>query len=233
MKVSEILGPTVQGEGPSIGRRAGFVRLGRCDLACSWCDTPYTWDWKGQNGVPYDPAKELHEMSTGAVVERVEEMGVGLVVVTGGEPFVQLPALIELARALATRGYELEVETNGRHAPPARLTDAVAAFNVSPKLPNSGQDLSVTIKDDALKALLATLKARFKFVCRDAADVELVADIARRLKVPGNRVWVMPEGRTPQAVHRHLREVAGAAIAKGFNISGRLHVDIWDDERGH
>jgi 7-carboxy-7-deazaguanine synthase len=43
----------------------------------------------------------------------------------------------------------------------------------------------------------------------------------------------MPEGRTPQAVRRHLRAVAGAAIDSGFNVSGRLHVDIWDDERGH
>ena len=37
--VSEIFGPTWQGEGPSLGRRCGFVRLGRCNLACTFCDT--------------------------------------------------------------------------------------------------------------------------------------------------------------------------------------------------
>src|SRR4029450_7825218 len=52
--VSEVFGPTFQGEGPSVGRRAGFVRLGRCNLDCSWCDTPYTWDWER-----HDPAVEL------------------------------------------------------------------------------------------------------------------------------------------------------------------------------
>ena len=42
--VAEIFGPTWQGEGPSAGKVAAFVRLGLCDQACSWCDTPYTWD---------------------------------------------------------------------------------------------------------------------------------------------------------------------------------------------
>ena len=47
LAVSEIFGPTHQGEGPSTGRLCGFVRLARCNLSCLWCDTPYTWDWGG------------------------------------------------------------------------------------------------------------------------------------------------------------------------------------------
>ena len=50
LTVSEIFGPTFQGEGPFTGRAAVFLRLGRCNLDCKWCDTPYTWDWKGKNG---------------------------------------------------------------------------------------------------------------------------------------------------------------------------------------
>ncbi len=59
--VAEVFGPTFQGEGFSLGCRAAFVRLGRCNLDCgqgagaTWaCDTPYTWDW-----ARYDPAVEL------------------------------------------------------------------------------------------------------------------------------------------------------------------------------
>ncbi len=200
MKISEIFGPTFQGEGPSTGRRAGFVRFGRCDLACSWCDTPYTWDWTGQNGTAYDPAEELGEMSLYQVCEAVEVMGVDFVVITGGEPFVQRRALTELATELASNGYAIEVETNGRHAPTPALAEAVSAFNVSPKLPNSGQSLTLTWRSPALKAFVATNKARFKFVCQDAADVGLVAHLAAGEDIAPADIWVMPEGRTTEEV---------------------------------
>src|SRR5262249_7493061 len=82
--VSEVFGPTWQGEGPSIGRRCGFVRLGRCNLACTWCDTPYTWDWER-----YDPAKELHRRAVTEVVSDLEAMAIDMVVISGGEPMLQ------------------------------------------------------------------------------------------------------------------------------------------------
>ena len=56
--VSEVFGPTFQGEGPSSGQRAMFVRLGRCNLDCAFCDTAYTWDW-----TRYDPDAELRRRS--------------------------------------------------------------------------------------------------------------------------------------------------------------------------
>jgi len=58
IRINEIFGPTFQGEGQTIGKLSEFVRVSGCNLTCSWCDTPYTWDWKGLNGVVYDPKKE-------------------------------------------------------------------------------------------------------------------------------------------------------------------------------
>ena len=233
MKVAEIFGPTVQGEGPSTGRRAGFVRLGRCDLACSWCDTPYTWDWKGENGTVYDPAVELEEMSVEQVCEAVAVMDVELVVITGGEPFVHARSLGDLAMELHGNGYRIEVETNGRHAPWPALVEAVTAFNVSPKLPNSGQPLSLTWRPEALAKFHDSGKARFKFVCCDRADVELVASLITEAAITPGEVWVMPEGRSAGEVQAHLVAVTETAIAYGFNVTGRLHVEIWGGQRAH
>ncbi|MBV9933157.1 MAG: 7-carboxy-7-deazaguanine synthase QueE, partial [Actinobacteria bacterium] len=104
LTVSECFGPTVQGEGPSVGRRAGFVRLGKCNLACEFCDTPYTWRWDD-----HDPAVELHEQSVADIVERVTAMDVPMVVITGGEPLLQQRELEALARELKQIGMRIEV----------------------------------------------------------------------------------------------------------------------------
>src|SRR3954454_2624284 len=104
--VSEVFGPTWQGEGPSIGRRCGFVRLGRCNLACTWCDTKYTWDWS-----QYDPSVELTRRTVADVVAERPPMDVRMVVAPGGEPLLQQRALVPLLSACRGRGWRAEVET--------------------------------------------------------------------------------------------------------------------------
>jgi len=54
LPVSEIFGPTIQGEGEHIGRRAVFVRLAGCDSRCSWCDTKYAWSTEGATHMSED-----------------------------------------------------------------------------------------------------------------------------------------------------------------------------------
>jgi organic radical activating enzyme len=106
--VNEIFGPTFQGEGPALGTRCGFVRLGRCNLACEWCDSRFSWDWSR-----YDPATELHEMSVEDIVAALEPMQVDTIVLTGGEPLLQRSHLEALVRAFRDRGWRTHVETAG------------------------------------------------------------------------------------------------------------------------
>ena len=108
LAVSEVFGPTFQGEGAFLGQRAGFVRLARCNLDCRWCDTPYTWDWNR-----FDPAAEIAEMAVDDVLHRLDEMAVERVVITGGEPLLQQRRLVPLLEAAAERRWSVEVETNG------------------------------------------------------------------------------------------------------------------------
>jgi 7-carboxy-7-deazaguanine synthase len=221
--VSELFGPTLQGEGPSAGRRAGFVRLGRCSLNCSWCDTPYSWDWKR-----YDPTVELRELSVGEVAASIRAMDVPTVVVTGGEPLLQQRAVVQLLQLLP--GLEVEVETNGIHAPEPELVEHVDRFNVSPKLANAGIERSRRYKPEVLRSFQATGKAVFKFVACEPADLEEIDAVVAECDLTD--VWVMPEGTDAPTLVARARRLADAVLGRGWQLTPRLHILLWGDERG-
>lgn len=223
--VTEMFGPTVQGEGPSIGRRAVFVRLSGCHLSCSWCDTAYTWDT-----ARYNLDEHRRQASVADVLAWVRASGADMVVLTGGEPLLQQAALVELAAPLYRSGIRVEVETSGTVAPSRRLLVSVTAFNVSPKLANSGVVEHVRLRPAAIAAMVASSKAVFKFVVVDKGDLDEIADLERTYSL--TPIWVMPEGRTPDEVLRRARDLADDVISRGWNLSTRLHVLLWGDQRG-
>lgn len=230
--VNEIFGPTIQGEGRSLGRRCAFLRLGGCNLSCRWCDTPYTWDWTGVSdaGVKYDPRAELHQRPVHEVADELLAFGVDLIVISGGEPLGQQRRLIPLVELLTARGVEIEIETNGTHAADPALVAAGVRLNVSPKLAHSGDPVARRIVPDALASLAATDGAVFKFVCQDTDDLDEVADLVREFGF--GSVWIMPQGRSGDEVGTRLAELADAVIARGWNVTTRLHTLLWGDTRG-
>ena len=230
--VSEVFGPTVQGEGPAAGRRAVFLRLGRCNLDCWWCDSRYTWDADS-----YDLDAELAELQTAAVLIDLTERGCELVVITGGEPLLQRRELVPLVRALGRRGMTVHVETNGTIPAGPNLAAMVSLFVVSPKLPSAQVDPQRAIRELSLRsfAILAGHgRAVLKFVCTSPADVIAAAELADTYGFDRDRCWIMPEGTTPAAVAEGLRELAPVAISAGMNLTGRTHIMAWPAElRGH
>ena len=232
--VNEVFGPTLQGEGPRSGRRCAFVRLARCNLNCSWCDTPYTWDWKGQNGVAYDPSVEARTAAVRDVVAAVGSFDVAEVVISGGEPLVQRHGMQALVEALVMFGYHVSVETNGT-LPPGDLSALVDLFTVSPKLAHSGCAPEARYRPEALDAFSALARADaacFKFVVAAEADVDEVAMLVGAHRLPDRSVWLMPEGRTAAEVLSRQGFVNDTAVAHGWNACTRLHVLGWGDERG-
>ena len=91
---------TVQGEGAFTGAAAYFIRLGGCDVGCTWCDVKESWD---VNAHPKISVEEL--------VRLVMESGAPIAVITGGEPAMH--DLAELTRALKTAGIRTHIETSG------------------------------------------------------------------------------------------------------------------------
>ncbi|MDP4511756.1 7-carboxy-7-deazaguanine synthase QueE [Nonomuraea turcica] len=223
--IAEHFGPTLQGEGPSIGQPALFIRLSRCNLSCSWCDTPYTWDTSRFNLREHSQRVPIAEL-----VAWTLDRPAPLIVISGGEPLLQQRHLPTLAEPLLHAGRRLEIETNGTVTPdPALLVDGVR-FNVSPKLGNAHLPADQRIIPDALEALSASGHAVFKFVARDVADLDEIAELTERFAM--KHVWVMPEGVTTEHVLGRARMLADEAIARGWSLSLRLHVLLWGDERG-
>jgi 7-carboxy-7-deazaguanine synthase len=235
LPVSEMFGPTVQGEGPSCGRRAMFVRLWGCNLNCSWCDTSYTWDTTGQNGPPVTKAEESIDTPIAHIVARLEELRndrQAIAVVTGGEPMIHRRLLPVLVQELAPHYAWVEVETNGTQMPPDALRPLAAArrvrFNVSPKLTGSGCNPDRAINDEALKAFATWPGATFKFVVTGLEDLAEVLELVRRIDIDPTDVWVMAEDRLLGID----ADVCAVVLAAGFNYSPRLQVALWGDTKG-
>jgi 7-carboxy-7-deazaguanine synthase len=224
--VSEVFGPTVQGEGPASGRNALFVRLGMCNLSCSWCDTSYTWDRKRH---------PLEQLLKAVPVEHIlaDLLGrrSGLVVLTGGEPLLQRAALVPLARALRQAGRAVHIETSGT-VPAGPMAQVVDLFVVSPKLANSGLPASRRIRPEVLRSLFDTGHAVLKFVVTGPRDLEEAAWVVELLGVAPEGVWIMPEGTDAERVLSVARHILPAVLDRGWSLSLRHQVLLWGDERG-
>lgn len=225
--VAELFGPTFQGEGPSAGQQAMFVRLSRCNLSCPGCDTPYTWDTARFDLRVHTTRHTPHDIAAWAL-----ERPTPLVVITGGEPLLQQKALLPLVTALTAAGRRVEVETNGTVTPTAELAAQVTAFNVSPKLAGFAApgDADRRIDPETLQRFVTSGRAVFKFVASSVADLDEIASLQQRYGL--DPVWVMPEGTATSTVVDGMRALADAVLARGWNLTTRLHVLLWEDTRG-
>jgi 7-carboxy-7-deazaguanine synthase len=215
-RVSEIF-LSLQGEGPSAGVPAHFLRLQGCSVGCSWCDTKYSWDAAG--GRACDPGDLLEELrSLGAAP---------LLVVTGGEP-LECPGLVPLLERALERWERIEVETSGLMPPP--LSHPRLFWNVSPKLPSATPRWEETWAHVA--AWLAEPNAVFKIVVSEPPDPEDVLREVERHALPAPRVMLMPEGYTDRGLRERSVALSELCLRHGFRLSPRLHVWMWGARRG-
>ncbi|MFE6548209.1 7-carboxy-7-deazaguanine synthase QueE [Streptomyces sp. NPDC057746] len=217
--------PTFQGEGPSCGHPALFIRLSRCNLTCTKCDTKYTWDWSR-----FDQRKESTKRSVADLVAWAASSPVELVVISGGEPLIQQARLVPLVRGLLAAGKRVEFETNGTIAPAPELVVDGVRFNVSPKLASFGVKEAKSLVPAALEAFAASERAAFKFVASTVADLDRIAELADTHRLAP--VWVMPEGTTAEAITAATRVLADAVAARHWHFTTRLHVLAFADARG-
>ena len=226
---------SLQGEGPSMGMPVAFVRLSRCNLACTWCDTAYTWRFEGDNrphrdGVVFDRKANQVTLTPAETAERIAALGQKRLVITGGEPLLQAGALAEMLEHLPD--ISVEIETNGTVQPPARLDIRIDQYNVSPKLSHSGNPADLALIPERLDAWATDLRAFLKFVIASAEDVAEVLELQRRYRFRPERVFLMAEGTNSAAQRERQAWLSDLCLKHGFRMSDRLHIHLYGDTRG-
>ncbi len=197
---------SLQGEGPFAGRPAVFVRLAGCvPPLCPWCDTPQALG-RGQ------------AMSVRSVLHDVERHPGRLVVVTGGEPFLQWnTGLAELTRELARAGHAVQYETSGKAG-----------------IPNDHDGFVVCSPKPAHEPRLAPEYAdrvdAFKFVVE--GDMAPVLHFVETHGIDPSRVWIMPLGSRKAEQEERMAGIWEQCVLHGFNFSPRLHILTFDNRQG-
>lgn len=233
LRISEVFGPTVQGEGPNLGARCGFVRLYGCNLSCYACDSTYAWK---------DGERAIVPVST--ILEWLGAMGapvpLGLVVITGGEPLLQQhkPGMKVLIRSLVDHGARVQVETNGTRVPELWLQEyssfssGSVTFVVSPKVRGAlaSDPQNRRIYTAALEHFVNSPISTFKFVVGGADDLNAVATFVDRWQIEPGKVWIMAEGTSPDVITKTSQAIVDTVLSCGFNLTTRFHLHLWPND---
>ncbi|MEI7670286.1 MAG: 7-carboxy-7-deazaguanine synthase QueE [Pseudomonadota bacterium] len=187
---------TLQGEGFYAGHPAIFIRLGGCNLACNFCDTEF---------------EDFENFSLIQIITKVKELAnnTRLVVITGGEPFLQ--PIEKLCEQLINLEFKVQIETNGTLF--RKLTKEVEII-CSPK--NSGNGY-FPIRPDLLERINA-----FKFiVSANNKDYNNVAEIGQANNIP---VYVQPmDEYNAEKNQANLKLATELALNYGYRLSLQLH----------
>jgi 7-carboxy-7-deazaguanine synthase len=185
---------SLQGEGFHTGKAAYFIRLGGCDVGCSWCDSRFSWN------------PDLHPMiSADTIIENVLKSGTDSVVVTGGEPLMW--NLDYLCRGLKKKNINTFIETSGAYSMSGQWDwICLSPKKNMPPLPdicNIADELKVIIKDRSDFLWAEKYSRLVNETCRLFLQPEwsrfekIIPDIVDYIKVH-------PEWRISLQIHKYM-----------------------------
>ena len=212
----------------------GTEKDGKLHNNATWrCDSIEVW----RKGKKYMPVELIEEMEQTLCISEAIRAGAGMVI-TGGEPLLQEPAILEFLECLKARipqagSMYLEIETNGTIAPKSEnFRRFVDQWNVSPKLANSGEAYFKRYVHYALKWFAEDRDSRFKFVISHLDDMQEVFKMISSLKIPASQIWLMPAASSCGELLQANKMVAEICLQYHFNFSSRLQLEIWDATTG-
>jgi len=236
LRVSEIFGPTIQGEGALIGQPTVFVRLGGCDYRCSWCDTLHAVDSEYRDQWIPMTAREIMEK-----VEALSNAQPLMISLSGGNPAIQnCVPLIALAHE---KGYPCALETQGSIV--QGWFKDLDVLTLSPKPPSSHMNTDWDKLTASIEAAQGKPQIALKIVIFDEADYQYAREAAARY--PALPLYLEPGNHTPPpaddtdaaidtaGIMERMHWLVDRAIEDNWHkptILPQLHVLLWGNKRG-
>jgi len=229
-----------------------FFRFGGCNMKCEGfacteeapdgtkvlgCDTVYAVNKEhfSFNWSPIDNSQELlnvldlYDLPSNPVD----------IVLTGGEPLIYGTdeIFIGFLEKLHELGHQITFETNGSLNIDFDKYPIYkeCIFALSVKLSNSNEPLRKRVNGDAIYSIASNSKeAFFKFsIDADSIDLGLEEEInSIALHSPRTKVYCMPLGGNKDEIEANTEPLIEFCKAKGYNFSDRLHIRIWDQNKG-
>lgn len=217
------------------------------------CDSSYSWAKRYKHLAKKATAQELSDLLIDAITTNTNPLGEFVhplseqdihLAFTGGEPMLHQDAMVDILRILErhTKLRFVTIETNGTQAMTEKfkqfMTDTYLEvfMSVSPKLFNvSGEPNKRAIKPEVIAEYAQYTYGQLKFVLSptDIAWYEFSV-IVHRIKTEGCDfpVWIMPVGATDAGQANSAAAVAKRAIAEGYNVSARAHLQLFGNKVG-
>ena len=216
---------SINGESSRAGELAYFIRFVGCNLNCSYCDTAWA--------IPQDAP--CVEMTSEEIMDKISESGIKNVTLTGGEPLIQKD-INPLIERIASRGFRLELETNGAVAieetamlrKEKNLQDKIT-FTLDYKCPSSGMEEAMVMENYEH----LTSWDSVKFVVGNREDLEKAREVIREMNLLDRNipVYISPVFGSihPETIVEYMKQYK----MNDVHLQLQLHKFIWDpDKRG-
>ena len=161
------------------------------------------------------------------------------IVLTGGEPLIYAnePLFVSFLETLVERGHRITFETNGSLGVDFLKYSVYkeCIFALSVKLSNSHEPLSKRVRGDVIYSIASNAKdAFFKFsVDEESINLALEEEINEiTLHSPKTKVYCMPLGGSKAEVEKNTEPLIEFCKSKGYSFSDRLHIRIWNENKG-
>lgn len=242
---------SIQGEGPTVGRPAYFIRLKQCNLMCGgvggklmkegkatwWCDTETVW----KQGVEIPYSQIIEDWRAEGILDRVLNGNIHIVW-TGGEPTMpksqaEIKGFMNyVSDTLNVSPQEMyhEIETNGTIKTEEDFYgEYIYQVNCSPKLANSGMKQKLRIVPDAIRQISNFGMGYFKFVISTEDDIKEIRETyIEPFDIEPERIIIMPGVDNLKDLPERTKFLFEMTKKYGYRGITRQHILAWDKTTG-